>query len=114
MKTKILFVCTANENRSVSAENLFKNKENLEVSSAGVHPLSRKPLTQEIINWADIIVVMDEKRDNHKTILLQMYPNAKNKQIIDLDIPDIYEKNNPELLELIKKRMKEKGVIKNN
>ena len=110
MKTKLLFVCTANLNRSPTAEDLFKNAKNFEAKSAGIHLLSENPIKPELIQWADIIVVMDEKQDNHKTILLQMFPEVKTKPIIDLEIPDIYEKNNTELKELIKKRMKEKVI----
>lgn len=110
MRTKILFICTGNLNRSPTAEALLKNTENFEAKSAGVHHLSENPIKPELIKWADKIIVMNEKHDNHRTILLQMFPQAKTKPIVDLEIPDIYEKNSPELKELIKKSMREKGV----
>lgn len=111
MKTKILFVCTANENRSPTAEKLFKKNNDFEVDSAGIHPFSIKPLNNDLIQWADIIIIMNEKNDNHKTLVLQMFPQSKNKPIIDLEIPDIYEKDNPELKRLIFERMKKKRVL---
>ncbi len=105
-KEHLLFVCTANLNRSPTAKSLFKNNKKYEAKSAGIHPLSENPITKQAIKWADIIFVMDEKNDKHKTFLLREFPEAAEKKIIILGVPDIYTKNNPQLIKILKKKLR--------
>jgi predicted protein tyrosine phosphatase len=58
---KVLFVCTANLQRSPTAERLFQGWKSVwEAKSAGIMPDSEgNPLTQELIDWADLIIVME-------------------------------------------------------
>ncbi len=90
MKKKLLFVCTANQQRSPTAEELFKNSNKYDAKSCGIHPLSEKFITREAINWADIIFCMDEI---HKKFILENFPESKKKDIRVLNIPDVYYKN---------------------
>lgn len=111
-KYKLLFICTSNLQRSPSAEELINNSEFnkiYEAKSAGLHPLAESVLTPKAIEWADYIFVMDEKHDQHKTILLEEFPEAKEKTIYVLEIPDIYQRNSPELIKLLKKKLKNFG-----
>ncbi len=107
MKQKLLFVCTANLQRSPTAENLVKNSDKYKAKSAGTNILSEKPINSQSIKWADKIIVMER---NHKKIILKIYPEAKNKEIMVLDIPDIYIKNDPKLIRILKNKLKEKGI----
>lgn len=102
-KTKLLFICTANINRSRTAEDLFKDSDEYEVQSAGFiwHSLGGQVVTQKLIDWADKIFVMDEERGCHLTILKRKF-NTVGKRIYGLDIMDIYSRNNPTLIELLK------------
>lgn len=100
---KLLFVCTANMQRSPTAEHLFDSSEKHEAKSAGIHPLAGKPLTVSAINWADVIFCMEEY---HKNFILDHFPESQNKELIVLDIPDIYEKNSSELIRLLDKKLK--------
>jgi predicted protein tyrosine phosphatase len=101
-KRRILFVCSANYDRSPTAEVAFKNVEGLEVKSAGASPWAVHPVNEELINWADEIYVMEHK---HKDALAAMMPSCEQK-IVVLDIPDDYRRGDPELVELLKKKMK--------
>ncbi|MBD3229617.1 MAG: hypothetical protein GF329_15660 [Candidatus Lokiarchaeota archaeon] len=53
---KLLFVCTANHDRSPTAEQLFK--ENHETKSAGIIKWSPTILNKDLIDWADKIFCM--------------------------------------------------------
>ena len=96
---KVLFICNQNENRSKTAESLFKGK--FETKSAGLY--NEKPVTGKQLSWADIVVVME---DAQRTELASRFPKQyMQKKIISLDIPDIYHYNQPELVNVLKSRM---------
>ena len=63
---KILFVCSANIDRSPTAEHIYANQTGLEVKSAGVSWYAQQPVTTELLQWADVILCMEEE---HKIIL---------------------------------------------
>ena len=56
---KILFVCNANMYRSPTAEAMYKNDKRYSVKSAGVWEGSKNLLTEELLEWADIVLVME-------------------------------------------------------
>jgi predicted protein tyrosine phosphatase len=99
----VLFVCTHNQLRSPTAESVFRGRPNLEVKSAGVGFLSTVPLTPHLLEWADIIFVMEER---HRKILREKYRvHDEKKPIICLSIPDIYNYMDPALVELLEKKV---------
>lgn len=57
---KILFVCSQNRLRSPTAEQVFAPYPDLEVDSAGTNNDAENPLTSELVEWADVIVVMEK------------------------------------------------------
>lgn len=96
---KILFICNQNENRSKTAEELFKNK--FETKSAGLY--NEKPVTSKQISWANTIVVME---DFQRTEISKRFPKQYlQKRILSLNIPDIYCYNQPELVTLLKSKI---------
>ena len=111
-KTKLLFICTANVRRSRTAEGLFKNSGKYEVQSAGFmrHSLGRQVVTQELINWADRVFVMDERNDRHLTYLRDNF-SIQNKMVHVLDVLDIYSKDSPTLIELLKSKLASLGIL---
>ena len=101
MTKKVLFVCTANIDRSPTAEDLLGQLKGFEVQSAGTWLHARRRISEELINWADIVFVMERY---HKEFLLDLSPMAKNKTVV-LDIPDIYSRNDPELVRILKGKL---------
>ncbi|MDO8536633.1 MAG: phosphotyrosine protein phosphatase, partial [bacterium] len=85
-------------------ETLFKNSENYEAKSAGTSPSAVRPVSQEIVDWADIIFAMSEKEDGHVTFLKNNF-NLSDKPIYDLDISDVYDRNDPKLVSILKKKI---------
>lgn len=66
---RVLFVCTANLQRSPTAEDLFQKRNGVwQTKSAGGMPfLGRNLLTQQLIDWADLIVVTEPHQLQNKS-----------------------------------------------
>jgi predicted protein tyrosine phosphatase len=103
-RERILFVCTANIDRSPTAESLYAGDPRYEVLSAGTAPFAVVPLSQRILEWADRIFVMNEREDHHKTDILQRFPGLK-LEIVDLDIEDRWYRGDPQLISMLLKKL---------
>jgi predicted protein tyrosine phosphatase len=103
-KTKLLFVCIGNRDRSPTAEDLFRNSKEYEARSAGTSAFGVRRVTKELIDWADQIFVMSELDDGHLTFL-ETHFNLKGKAVYDLDIPDGYGRGSQELINLLAARL---------
>jgi predicted protein tyrosine phosphatase len=98
---KVLFVCSRNRLRSPTAEAIFADYEGVEVSSAGTSLDAETPISGDLIEWADIIFVMETV---HRKRLNQKFGSLlRSKRIIVLGIPDNYEFMDPELIQLLKR-----------
>ena len=92
----LLFVCSRNIWRSRTAETIFKNREGLQVKSAGTSKSSRIRISHKLIDWADIIFVMEYK---HKKRISELFPDLLQlKELVVLDIPDDYKYMDEELV----------------
>ena len=97
---KVLFICSQNKLRSPTAEAIFTGQDSLEVASAGLDKDATVTVTPELLEWADIIFVMEK---NHKNRLQKRFRKYLNKQkVICLGIPDNYEFMDPELIRRLK------------
>ena len=103
-RERILFVCTANIDRSPTAESLYAGDPRYEVLSAGTAPFAVVPISPRILEWADRIFVMCDREDHHRTDLLQRYPDLQ-LNIIDLDIEDRWYRGDPELVRRLLERL---------
>lgn len=100
---RLLFVCARNRLRSPTAERVFATVPGVEAESAGVAPDAETPVTPELINWADVILVMEP---THRAKLTRLFPAAlRNKRIVCLDVPDEYDYMDPELVRLLRDRV---------
>lgn len=98
-----LFICSQNKLRSPTAEQIFSRRQDIEVSSAGTNNDAENPVTGELLEWADIIVVMERV---HRSKLQKRFGNAiRGKHIVCLDIPDDYEFMDPALIRMLEARM---------
>ena len=100
--TNLLFICSLNKQRSPTAEDLFKDSEKHVVKSAGTSLFARKRIKVEEIEWADKIFVME---DCHRRYIERKFTYFKGKEIIVLDIPNIYYRNNPQLVNILKEKL---------
>ena len=97
---KVLFICNQNKNRSKTAEELFKDR--FETKSAGL--FTEKPVTRKQLEWADIIVVMEDFQ--RKEVAARFPDIYLKKKIINLDIPDVYAYGQNELKTVLISRIK--------
>jgi len=98
-----LFICSQNRLRSPTAEQIFSKRSDIEVASAGTNHDADNPLTPELIEWADVIVVMERV---HRNKLQKRFRKSLNGQhIVCLDIPDDYEFMDEGLIRLLEARM---------
>ena len=100
---KILFVCSRNQWRSSTAENIYKKYDNLQVRSAGTEPSARVKLTAKNIIWADIIFAMEKR---HRLRMQEKFPiETQQKKIIILDIEDEYKFMDEEFISEIESKV---------
>lgn len=100
---KLLFVCSRNRLRSLTAEKLFEGFPGYQVRSAGTQPDARIVITAGHIGWADIIFVMEK---SHLSRIRRKFPRAlEGKQVITLHIPDEYGFMQPELLDELRGKL---------
>lgn len=79
--------------RSATAHKIFETDERFEVKSAGTDRTANTVLTEEILNWADTVVVMEK---THRNIIQKKFKDAyKTKRITCLYIPDDYDYMQP-------------------
>lgn len=96
-KIKVLFICSRNQWRSPTAEQLWRRHPLVDARSAGTSPNARHHVSVTDIEWADHIVVMEQK---HKSRLVAEFNRLLDgKSIHVLDIPDEYQYMDPELIE---------------
>ena len=78
---------------------MFKKHPLHQARSAGTSEKARVRINENLILWADIIFVMEQR---HKDILRQQYPYLiRYKAIVVLDIEDNYRFNDPELVDTL-------------
>ena len=86
---RVLFVCSQNKLRSPTAESVFTGRPGFEVASAGTDPSADVPISSELIEWADVIFVMEASHRNR--IQRHFKPLLKNKRLVVLNIRDDFD-----------------------
>ena len=94
----LLFICSKNQWRSPTAELLFKDHAIHQARSAGTSDKARIRVSQKLIDWADVIFVMERK---HLDIIKQRFEFA-HQTLLVLDIEDNYQFGDAELIEILK------------
>ena len=101
--TRILFVCTENRLRSAAAEVVFSRYDGIEAIGAGTNPDAATPVSGDLIEWADVVLVME---DIHKRRLTQRFPELlKDKKLGVLGLADIYDFMEPVLVDLLQRKV---------
>lgn len=85
----LLFLCSQNKRRSLTAERLFDGVDGYSARSAGTESNARIKVTAGLIGWADMIFCMEKK---HVRRIREKYAEELvGKKIICLNIPDDFE-----------------------
>ncbi len=100
---RVLFVCSQNMLRSPTAEEVFSRVPGLEVTSAGTEDDAEVPVSLDLVEWAEIILVMESY---HRKRLLERFGSGiRDKKIVVLAIRDDYERMDLELVKILKERV---------
>jgi len=99
MKPKnLLFVCEGNEQRSPTFEIWFKkNRPKYNVISAGILSYCPQLLTKELLEWADVVYVMDLIQE---MFIARKFPEFLEKVVV-VGCDDSYPRESPQLFRLI-------------
>jgi predicted protein tyrosine phosphatase len=85
----LLFVCSRNRQRSLTAETAFDGVGGHEVRSVGTEPGARIRVTAGHVGWADVVFVMEKK---HLRRLEAKYADElRGRRVVTLHVPDEYD-----------------------
>ncbi|MDF1661771.1 MAG: phosphotyrosine protein phosphatase [Planctomycetota bacterium] len=96
--TKVLFICSRNQWRSPTGERVLKSHPDYQTRSAGTSPKARNTVNASMIQWADVIFVMENKHQDR--LQARFSKLLKHKPLHVLDIPDEYQFMDPELVSI--------------
>ena len=100
---RLLFICGRNRLRSPTAEAIFAAHDGLETLSAGLNRDAETPVSGDLLDWAEVIFVME--RGHRRKLQQRFQAFLKDKRIVVLGIPDDYGYMQPELVRLLEDRV---------
>lgn len=100
---QLLFICSQNRWRSLTAERLLDGHPHLLARSAGTEPGARVRVDAGHLGWADVIFVMEKR--HAERLRAKFGPALAGKQIINLRIPDNFPFQDPALVALLHERL---------
>lgn len=101
-RPNILVVCGRNKKRSRTAEHIFKNDNRFKIRSAGLSPKSDRKISENDLNWADLVFVMET---GQRAKIWGLYRHLELPKIEILNIADDFEFMNEELVEMLTDRI---------
>lgn len=99
----LLFVCSENRLRSPTGEEVFSGYEGIHAIGCGTNTDAETAVSGDLIEWADIIFVMEKSHRNK--VSKKFKELLKSKKLVCLDIPDDYERMDPVLVKLLENRV---------
>ncbi len=85
--------------RSPTAEGIFQGRGGFETASAGLNPDADVQVSPELLEWADLIFVMENAQ--RAKLTKRFGDHLRDKKIVCLGIPDDYAHMDPELIRLL-------------
>ncbi len=98
-RLNVLFVCSRNRWRSPTAEQVWRRHPRVNARSAGTSAGARRPVSAADLEWADVVLVMEDK--HRSRLLADDRRLLEHKPVHVLDIPDEYAYMDPDLVELL-------------
>ena len=99
----VLFLCSRNKLRSPTAEHVFAQWPGIETASAGLDHDADVPVTPELLQWADVVFVME--RTHRAKLSKRFRAHIGGKRIVCLDVPDDYAYMDPALVALLQAKV---------
>lgn len=82
---------------------MFASWPGIETASAGIGRDADNPVTPELLQWADLILVME--RTHRSKLSAKFSAQLAGKRVVCLEIPDDFDYMEPALVELLKARV---------
>jgi len=101
---RALFICHYNRKRSATAERLFGKDPSLEVLSAGTSDEAMVQVNQRMLEWADIVFVMDGEQVEALATMFPGHPLLPH--VVCLEIEDKYHFLDPALVATLEEKTK--------
>ena len=103
MPSRLLFICSQNKWRSLTAERLFDEHPHYEARSAGTEPGARVRVNAGHLGWADAVFVMERR---HADRLHEKFAEElRDKTVVTLRIPDKYPFGDTRLIALLREKL---------
>jgi predicted protein tyrosine phosphatase len=97
---KILFVCSQNRLRSLTAEAIFDGVSEHHVRSVGTEQGARRRVTAGDLGWAELIFVMEKRHLNR--LQKKFRDSLLGKRVVCLHIPDEFEYMDEDLIDRLR------------
>lgn len=99
----LLFVCSENRLRSPTGEEVFSKYEGIHAIGAGTNEDAETVVSGDLIEWADVVFVMEK---SHRNKITKKFKDLlKGKKLVCLDIPDNYDRMDPVLIRLLSNKV---------
>jgi predicted protein tyrosine phosphatase len=99
----LLFVCSENRLRSPTGEEVFSAYDGINAIGCGTNVDAATTVSGDLIEWADIVFVMERSHRNKVSKKFRKLLNGK--KLVCLDIPDEYDRMDPILIRLLENRV---------
>ena len=99
---RALFICQFNQRRSATAERIFAKDSTLDVLSAGTSPEAAVRVNERMLDWADIVFVMDDAQIRALQHSFPSHPAVS--RLVCLEIADQYHFLDDQLVSLLRER----------
>ena len=102
VRIKTLFVCSGNTDRSPTAVSVFSHADDIVARSAGILPSAPHPLASTDLEWADLVLVMEDEQREYIKKRWKRWFRERGKDVDVLNIPDRFQRGRKELVDLVK------------
>ncbi|GAA5441864.1 hypothetical protein Misp06_00025 [Microbulbifer sp. NBRC 101763] len=99
----LLFVCSENRLRSPTGEEVFSQYDGINAIGCGTNKDAETTISGDLIEWADIIFVMEK---SHRNKVMKKFKDLlKGKKLVCLAIPDNYDRMDPVLVRILEDKV---------
>jgi predicted protein tyrosine phosphatase len=100
---QLLFICSQNRWRSLTAERLFDGHPTVQARSAGTEPGARVRVAAGHLGWAEVVFVMEKRHADR--LRAKFADELRGKTVVNLRIPDDYQFQDAALVAVLRERL---------
>jgi predicted protein tyrosine phosphatase len=100
---QLLFICSQNRWRSLTAERLFDGHPMVQARSAGTEPGARVRVAAGHLGWAEVVFVMEKRHADR--LRAKFADELRGRMVVNLRIPDNYQFQDAALVAVLRERL---------